>query len=403
MKRISEILPVLSGIPGALRPFPPEESHQGEEDGVSRRLWTPDGEADNATLDPHAEMESEEVSASPPEELWEYGAPIDQEAIKRVFGGKHGKQVLQSRLVRGVDGLAWYISFHYQGIQPGIYVPTSSIQLLALQVFEKLPVSIETKLRIAFRVLHQHELTHFAWDYFAAQWECITGKPCYLPARRLKHSRLGYNVLEEQVANIQMIRSFWGGRSSLKAKGRIDALKDFVCLMPPGYKDAVNRTHNDLFGYDIRQLAKNYVDCIQGFDQSTLEGVDHEDMSHVRPIIDWRYCPLHLIDDSQRWGVPPLDLELFRAISITGESDKFKKALERAGSAVAKAWLKAKLQLSQTVALRGLDFKRWTASAHASPLYSIRLSDNYRAHLEFQPPDNWIAIDVGPHGRMGHG
>ncbi len=36
-------------------------------------------------------------------------------------------------------------------------------------------------------------------------------------------------------------------------------------------------------------------------------------------------------------------------------------------------------------------------------LFSIRLNDNFRVHLQMVQADNWEAVAVGSHKAMGHG
>ena len=60
---------------------------------------------------------------------------------------------------------------------------------------------------LAFRLIHQHEMFHFAADYALAQLEVLSGKPVWLPAReQLRDKMLGYRVHEEQLANAWMMR-----------------------------------------------------------------------------------------------------------------------------------------------------------------------------------------------------
>ena len=147
------------------------------------------------------------------EEIFEIGAEIDEEIIVDAMGDEKGGPIRRSIQTKGTDGLAWYTTFHAIGAQWGIYIPVSSIFYLTSNVFNKLDTDWDTKFRIAFRALHQHELFHFAVDYLTSQWEAFTGKPCHKPARRLKNPEKGYNILEETLANAGMLRSLLFGNS----------------------------------------------------------------------------------------------------------------------------------------------------------------------------------------------
>ena len=95
---------------------------------------------------------------------------------------------------------AFYVTFHVDGTQWGIYVPVSSILYLGLLFSTELHADWITCLKLGFRCLHQHELFHFATDYFASQLELLTGDPCSKPAQRLRDAKPGYIVLEEKLA-----------------------------------------------------------------------------------------------------------------------------------------------------------------------------------------------------------
>jgi len=67
---------------------------------------------------------------------------------------------------------------------------------------------------------------------------------------------------------------------------------------------------------------------------------------------------------------------------------------------VQKAWKKTKRNLAVAIP-PGADFKQWDKG---SGVYSLRLNDNYRAHIQ-RPKvgDTWMALDLGTHKEMGHG
>ena len=106
---------------------------------------------------------------------------------------------------------------------------------LAGSTFASLKVDLNTKLQIAFRALHQHELFHFAVDYMSSQLGGILGMPCHKPARGLMDPRAGYILLEEELANAHMIRASRGGHAKLRAQGKAKVLREFVREQPPGY------------------------------------------------------------------------------------------------------------------------------------------------------------------------
>ena len=51
--------------------------------------------------------------------------------------------------------------------------------------------------------------------------------------------------------------------------------------------------------------------------------------------------------------------------------------------------------------LHGLNFKPWPKDG--PDRYSIRIDDNFRAHLKHLGAGKWIAYVLGPHKKLGHG
>jgi hypothetical protein len=51
--------------------------------------------------------------------------------------------------------------------------------------------------------------------------------------------------------------------------------------------------------------------------------------------------------------------------------------------------------------LGGLNFKPWPKDGLGR--YSVRVDANFRAHLEHLGDGRWVAYDLGPHTKLGHG
>jgi hypothetical protein len=83
------------------------------------------------------------------------------------------------------------------------------------------------------------------------------------------------------------------------------------------------------------------------------------------------------------------------------ESERFLKRLRDMTDSIQRAWERTKLKLALAIT-RGADFKPWPDGG--SGVYSVRLNDNYRAHIQ-RPNvgDTWTALDLGTHKEMGHG
>ena len=84
-------------------------------------------------------------------------------------GSKNRNQV-------GIEALAWYVSFHNNQKNWGIYIPISSLNYLN-ELFE-IKVHAHTRLdQISKDLLLYHEQYHFAFDLFVSQIELLTNEP----------------------------------------------------------------------------------------------------------------------------------------------------------------------------------------------------------------------------------
>lgn len=117
--------------------------------------------------------------------------------------------------------------------------------------------------------------------------------------------------------------------------------------------------------------------------------------------IDWRYCPVFLVNDIKLLSISGEFAQFFRKLSVISEHSTFQKKIARLPAHVAAMWLKVKERLSITTASPGTDFKPWERTKSGT-IYSVRLNRQYRAHILHQASE-WIALDIGTHKQMGHG
>ncbi|MBI4699157.1 MAG: hypothetical protein HY758_09730 [Nitrospirae bacterium] len=207
MKTIQQIRSQLSKIPDALYEIEPEIEKRGHEAAIET-IWDTMGErVDEAVLMQDPDWESDDsTSHGEIDPIFEIGAQADIEKERPILSGEQSETIRKSVEIYGIDALAWYVTFHAKGAQWGIYIPISSLMYLYDNYLINLEGDINSKLGIAFQILHKHELFHFSVDYMSSQWEMITSKPCHKPARSLKDSSLGYILLEEKLANAYMLR-----------------------------------------------------------------------------------------------------------------------------------------------------------------------------------------------------
>jgi hypothetical protein len=308
-----------------------------------------------------------------------------------------GDAIHQSTMVRGVDALGWYSSFHVRGTQWGTYVSLAGIAYFAKRVLADLFADDETKFRLAFHSILQHELFHFATDYAIAQFELLQNQSCWKESKNYWRQRPPeYLEVEEKLANAWMLREFRTALPGFRVKGKQAALRAFVKKQPSGYNEALEiKTEGD-WERGFRELTLSYLhDGIWWGDDAA---VDWATLYPTEPNIDWRRCAIHLVDDSQRYGIPSGWLTHFESISIDSESERFKKMLKKMDPSVRDAWFNVKARLAEQIR-SCMDLKRWNGVRNA---WSIRINDNIRAHLHYDG-NKWTAIEIGSHKAMGHG
>ena len=342
---------------------------------------------------------SDAVSKASPYFEFASEADIDNDAA---LGSQLGEHVRRAALAKGVDGLAWYISFHIRGPQWGIYLPISSIVGVAREIFADSGLDNFQRMRLAAHVLLQHELFHFSVDYMTLFGELATGRPCWKPARGLRKA-LGYYGREEKLANAHMLRRINAVPSDLKACGRSAKINSFVVTQPAGYCDAKKAFGANAFRADCEKLCYEYAQLAEGgLPPETLGPVFFELLrTHNR--LDWRACPIHIVKDESRFSLPEFYASLFVSVSSLEETPNFLKDLAKCDALIRKAWDKTKRKIGATVATGGLDFKLWARHGKDSE-FSVRVNKSFRAHLLFShDTGSWRALAIGDHSHMGHG
>src|SRR5688500_18999411 len=108
------------------------------------------------------------------------------------------------------------------------------------------------------------------------------------------------------------------------------------------------------------------------------------------PTLNWLLCPVFLVHDGARLSIPDgLVRFIARIEADIEETQSFRKQLTRLPEHVLNAWEWAKDRLRYSTTDHGLDFKPWKDGGKR--LYSIRLSQQYRAHIEHEggPAAGW--------------
>ncbi|MDO8526475.1 MAG: hypothetical protein Q7T03_02170 [Deltaproteobacteria bacterium] len=405
MKSINHIRKELEDISGAIIDIdiPPNEVPTGAEDEVVS-LWNKEMLGEN-TNDLSQVTEKEQ---SPPDRIldpiFEYGAENNPDQLVKNLGKDETEKIRKSIEVKGIDALAWYVSYHYRGLQWGIYIPISSLVFLAYNVFGSLPCNGLTKIKLAFRALHQHELFHFSTDYMTSQIELITRKPCHVISRPKLKNNGGYIAWEEQLANAAMLQSILYAPGTLKVPNAYkQLLVAIVKQQPAGYRDGPKVVKTKPFIKLAEKLAQDFIAYIPDYE------LIHADNWELWPLygryerLHWENCPVHIIHDEKRFGIAPWFVDYFGSVAINQETDEFKKRLLELGKHVPKLWKKAcRFLASVGPSYPGLGFEKWRSRPDGT-VYSVRLNDDIRVHVLYDKSSMWTALKVGHHKEMGHG
>jgi hypothetical protein len=417
MKLVSSIRKGLAEIDGALDTFPPHPGYEGSQEAVhsARTMWWGGQDPNLLTetaLAPQADLYDVEVDGDDFgvngvnggfDPVFEIGAEVDERFPG--LGGDSGKKIQQSFELYGMDALGWYVPFHHPGIQWGIYIPVSGLIYLIKHAFGGLAAPVDTKTHLAFHAILNHELFHFVTEYTIAQAELAQEEPWYVPAKQgMRESSPGYCVEEEKLANAYMLSAFRTMKPALRVAGKQAALGAFVKKQPAGYRDAlvVRPPHWDgLLDGLVHQFGACKPRSTHRLLWDPSLGYDWSQQFPIRPRIDWRYCPIHLVDDSMRLGIPPGWLDFFSRLSVIEESEDFKKMLGKLALPIQRAWERMKQKLGLAITA-GADFKKWDKGGNG--LYSVRVNDSFRAHLRRrEESDDWLAVAIGNYKEMGHG
>jgi hypothetical protein len=358
MKRVNQIRDGLRRIPNSFIDFEPEPSFRGVGPGVTTTpIWTGDYEALYAELDQpmirgesfsDSEEEDENDASMPPDfdPVIEIGADVDE-----TFPALAGEQIRRSILLHGMDALGWYVSFHVVAVQWGIYMPVTGIAYLIKNALSKLTATLDAKVHLAFHAILNHELFHFGTDYTVAQAELNHQEPWWVPAKAaFKRGTPNYCVIEEQLANAYMLKAFRTMKPSLRIREKQRALREFTKKQPEGYRDGWRIRSQDWDGC-LATLAEDYGrSSAKGAANPLLWergfGFDWAGQFPGRPRIDWRYCPIHLVNDGARLGIPPDFLSFFGRILAFVESERFLERLRNMPDSIQRAWERTKSRLA---------------------------------------------------------
>ncbi|MBN8504331.1 MAG: hypothetical protein J0L58_07630 [Burkholderiales bacterium] len=241
--------------------------------------------------------------------------------------------------------------------------------------------------KLALNFLREHERFHFRADLQTLMFEATLGRHLWSPTRRLLRGQCS-DFVEEALAN----RQVWDW--SKKAGVRIEEFaSEFMLLQPGAYAR---------FEEPRLSLAAEWAGVV--VDQKPLRAVQRPDLAHwieATPVSLSKpsLCPEFVIYPSKLHTWLPRALVL-PPVEKVEDGSAVSKALAGRLSHLSERWAATKAKLIENRLLHGLNLKPWRK--HGRDHYSVRVNENFRAHLQHLGGGRWIAYDLGPHTQLGH-
>lgn len=308
---------------------------------------------------------------------------LDSDEIEAIEGGIRS---------RGFETLAFYKSRRFVSDRPfpgrwGIFYLKQGLIHVESQIIQSYPGYGDPK-KLAINFLREHERFHYRSDLQTLMFEATLGKHLYLPLRKALRGRRSHFV-EEALAN----RQVWDW-SKKGAIGLEEFANDFMSLQPNAYA----RFHEPRL-----DLAAEWAGTV--VDLKSPGTFFRPDLAHwveATPsgLLRASLCPEYVIYPHKlsTWVSPALVLPPVNAVQ---DGDDVVKLLQGRLAHLQAKWRQTKTKLLENRLLHGLNFKPWPKDGPER--YSVRVDDNFRAHLQHLGAGQWLAYVLGPHKKLGHG
>lgn len=293
---------------------------------------------------------------------------------------------------RGFDALAFYKTRRLINHKPfpgkwGIFYLKQGLDSVAWSILEAYPGFSDPR-NLAHKFLQAHEQLHFYADIQTLMFESTLNKHLYLPLRRALKGRRTHFV-EEAIANKQAYD--WAKKQSI---GLQEFAYDFMKLQPNAYA-----RFDDPAAVLSGEWIANVIDLKPPGCMPRLELAPWVE-SIPRNFMRRSLCPEYVIYPHRlenwldpAWVPPPVTQIVDDPKVVNILASKFHQ--------IAIKWESTKKKLLENRTLRGLNFKQWPKEGPG--VYSVRIDDNFRAHLRNQGQGCWVAYLIGTHKEMGHG
>jgi hypothetical protein len=211
-----------------------------------------------------------------------------------------------------VDALAWYLPFHYFGLEWGIYVKEEAIFEIAARIYTKMrqpPLNArlaEDLCRVALSVLYLHEAFHHKVESFATRLEIATRQPAYRNYKDgvIKSVRGSDRHLEESIACAEMLTrldetAYKRGVEVRTRKAAKAFVREWIPQLLPGYRLGLDHMDDPSKWHLQNQIAEgaelpSRSDLDWSLADNMLRGFyDKDAVAHVivpvgsTPIIPW--------------------------------------------------------------------------------------------------------------------
>ena len=293
---------------------------------------------------------------------------------------------------RGFDALAFYKSCRIASARPfpglwGIFYLKEGLVYIESQIAREYP-GYGNPRKLALGLLREHERFHYRADLQTLMFEATLGRSLYLPLRRALRGQRSH-FIEEALANRQAWD--WSKKGSV---GIQEFAFDFMKLQPNAYA---------CFDKPRLRLAAEWAGTV--VDQLPPGTVHRPDLAHwveTSPagLLRASLCPEYVIYPGRlsSWLDPALVLPTVASVE---DGDEVSKILKKRFAHLRDKWAATKTKLVENRLLRGLNFKPWPKDGPAH--YSVRVDDNFRAHLQHLGDGRWVAYVLGRHADLGHG
>lgn len=293
---------------------------------------------------------------------------------------------------RGFDVLAFYKSRRFIKKRPyigrwGIFYLINGLEFIANEIEKFYPGYGNPRL-LAYEFLREHERFHYKADLQTLMLESVTKRHLYSPLRQaFKGQRSAF--VEEALANRQVWD--WSKKSSNAIE---DFAFDFMKIQPGAYSR---------FDEHRLSLASEWSENVLNGNFSHIR--NNNDFSHwvetlPSGLLRASLCPEYFVRPANLADWLPSALVLPPVFTVTDDIEVTKRLSTRFKN-LRDQWKRTKEKLIESRLLRGLNFKPWPNDG--KDCYSVRVDDNFRAHLKHLGNGNWNAYILGSHKELGHG